>query len=424
MTPSTPLAVLLSPRLPAVEAARRVGARSLVLAPDLSEPGVRRAAEAADQAMAVAWSDHPKLMSALGHLAGAPSPAAVFGFAEASALTAARANEALRLPGNPHAAVAYLTDKAALRGKVNQLTRSPVRYEHCDRVALLVAVAERVGYPCVAKPRTGSGGQDVHVLHDAADAAVLAAGLPSEPALIVEEFLAGPEYSVEAHSRDGEHAILAVTRKHTTGPPAYAETGYDLPAELHEEDTARIHDLVTATLTTAGHRTGPSQTEVILTEDGPRLIESHAHPGIDHISDLLLAATGTDLAALAIGTALGLPVPPHPPRSGGRFAGVRLLRLPAGRLLTVEGVDEARALHGVTRLEITVPPGGHVPETTSRVAGHGVLAAVADGPQELDAVLRKAQDLLHPVMAPRSHRSSSPAPSALSASSKEEQTAA
>ncbi|MBL1068496.1 ATP-grasp domain-containing protein [Streptomyces sp. 7-21] len=441
MNAPKPLAVLLSPRLPVVEAARALGARALVLAPDLSDPGIRRAARAADEAVAVDWTDHPRLLRTLSDLGAPQARASVFGFAEASALAAARANEALRLPGNPHAAVAYLTDKAALRGKVNQLTRSPVRYEHCDHAAHLVAIAERVGYPCVAKPRTGSGGQDVHVLHSAADAAVLAAGLPSEPALIVEEFFAGPEYSVEAHSRDGEHTVLAITRKYTAGPPTYAETGYDLPADLDEESAAAIRELAAVTLTAAGHRWGPSQTEVILTEDGPRLIESHAHPGADDISDVLLAATGTDLAALTIGTVLGLPVP-RPAPGTARYAGVRYPVLPPGRLLAVEGVDEARALDGVTRVEITVPEGGHVPETTSRVAGHGAVCGVADTPAELDALLSKALGLLRPVVVPlapsglgRTDGSASPeaprraapeaaADTAPDASSKEEQTAA
>ncbi|WP_183091462.1 ATP-grasp domain-containing protein [Streptomyces radicis] len=395
MTPQTPLAVLLSPRLAVVEAAREVGARSLVLAPDLTDPDIREAAAAADEAMTVDWRDHPRLMMAIGHLANLSVRVSVFGFAEPSALIAARANEALRFPGNPHAAVAYLTDKAALRGKVNQLTGAPVRFEHCDRAAHLAAVAERVGFPCVAKPRTGFGGQDVHLLRAAADAALLAADLPPEPALIVEEFLEGPEYSVEAHSQDGKHRILVITRKHTSGTPGCPETGYDLPADLDDDTTDRIHQLVHATLNTAGQRSGPSQTEVILTEEGPRLIESHAHPGEDRVSELLLS-TGTDIPALTIATVLGLPAPA--PAPADRYVGMRFLRFPPGLLEGVDGFAEARGLPGVTRLEIDVPLGSHVPETTSRVAGHGFVTAVADTSQELEAVLRKAMDTVRPVV--------------------------
>lgn len=429
MTSQTPLAVLLSPRPSDVAAAHRVGARSLVLAPNLSAPGIRKAVAAADSAITVDWSDHPQLTMALGHLTNLPARTSIFGFTEASALVAARANAALRLPGNPHAAVAYLTDKAALRGKVNQLTRSPVRYEHCDHAAHLVAVADRVGYPCVAKPRTGSGGQDVHLLRSAADAAVLAAGLPAEPALIVEEYLEGPEYTVEAHSHEGEHTILAISRRYTTGAPDFATVGYDVPAELPDDTTAAIHDLVTATLAAAGHRSGLSQTEVVLTAQGPRLIESHAHPGDESVQDLL-RLTGTDLTAHTIAAQLGLPLPGRLAGARGTHAGTRVLRLPPGQLRAVEGADEVRALAGVAALKITVPLGSHVPEATSRAAGHGCLTAVADGSNELEAVLRKALDLLRPVVVPKpsphtsaTSSTSSPGPAA-EAATEEEHSAA
>ncbi|RKN39806.1 ATP-grasp domain-containing protein [Streptomyces hoynatensis] len=420
MSPQTPLAVLLSPRLSVVEAARRVGARSLVLAPDLSRPGIREAAVAADEALTVDWRDHPRLMMAIGHLANLPARAAVFGFTETAALIAARANEALRFPGNPHAAVAYLTDKAALRGKVNLLTGAPVRFEHCDRAAHLEAVAERVGFPCVAKPRTGAGGQDVHLLRDAADAARLAAELPPEPALIVEEFLDGPEYSVEAHSRAGVHTVLALTRKYSTCVTGCRTDGYDVPAELDPATTEEIHRLVDATLNTAGQRSGPSQTEVVLTSQGPRLIESHAHPGADCISDLLLMTTGTDLPALSIASALELPLPTPVPGHG--YAGIRFLHLPPGLLTAVDGVAEARALPGVRAAEVTVPIGSHVPEATSRVAGHGYVTAVADSPQELEALLRKALDTLRPVVVPEPSADSPP--EAAARPKEEEHTAA
>lgn len=399
MMSQAPLAVLLSPRPAEVRAAREVGARTLVLAPDLSAPGIREAVAVAHDALTVDWLDHPGLLMAIGHLSAYPARVSVFGFAEASALVAARVNEALRFPGNPHAAVAYLTDKVALRGKVNQLTGTPVRFEQCDRVTHLVAAAEQVGFPCVAKPRTGSGGQGVHLLRDVADAALLAAELVSDPVLIVEEFLDGPEYSVLAHSRDGEHTVLAVAEKHLSDGPGFTENGHDLPAGLDPRDRARVEELVTATLGAAGHRSGLSLTEVVRTEHGPRLIESHAHPGPGRLGDLLALATGTDPVALAVATALRLPVPEFHPPSGGRCAGIRILRLPPGRLLeAVHGIDEAYALPGVADIGITVRVGSHVPEATSRAAGHGFVTAVAACPGELEALLGKALSLLRPVV--------------------------
>ncbi|WP_165985690.1 acetyl-CoA carboxylase biotin carboxylase subunit family protein [Streptomyces sp. YIM 98790] len=402
MAPRTPTALLLSPTPAMVRAAREAGARSLVLASDLSAPPVREAVLAADDAIAVDWCNHPRLLAAIGHYSDTPQRmpapgrrASVFGFGEASALVAARANEALGLPGNPHAAVAYLTDKAALRDRVNRLAATPVRFERCDRAAGLVPAAERVGFPCVVKPRTGSAGQDVHMLHGAAEAHALARQLAPDAALIVEEYLSGPEFTVEAHSRDGRHTVLAVTRTHTSGAPGCVVTGHDLPVELGGRLHDEIAELVDITLDAAGHRHGPSSTEIIITERGPALVESHAHPASDRMGELLALATGTDPYVLAYATVLGLPGGPAYRRRRRRYAAVRYLPPAAGRMLDPGCLTAARAVPGVTAVEAPAsPPDSHAPATTSRVAGHGAITATADSPQDLSRVLREVQDRL------------------------------
>lgn len=401
MTPRQPTAILLSPSPAMVRAARGLGVRSLVVAPDLGDPAVREAAVLADEAIAVDWSDHPRLLGALGHFADSRLPssrgphASVFGFRETSALVAARANEALCLPGNPHAAVAYLTDKAALRDRVNQLAATPVRFERCDRAAALVPAAERVGFPCVVKPRTGSGGQDVHKLHNAAEAHALARQLAPEPALIVEEYLEGPEYCVAAHSAGGRHTILAVARKHTTGAPECGDIGYELPAALGSGSLSKIHQLVETTLDAAGQRGGPSHTEVVITARGPALIESHGHPGAERISELLTLATGIDPYALAVATVLDLPEPKATTK--GQHTAARLLPLTLQAMHDAERAGQARAVPGVVSVELGAPLGSHAPATTSRVAGHGVITATGATPQEVARALREAEDRLLPA---------------------------
>jgi biotin carboxylase len=402
MSPRQPTAVLLSPSPAMMRAVRGLGVRSLVVAPDLEDAAVREAAVLADESIAVDWCDHPRLLAALAHFADTrlripEGPrASVFGFQETSARVAARANEALGLPGNPHAAVAYLTDKAALRDRVNQLAVTPVRFERCDRAAALVPAAERVGFPCVVKPRTGSGGQDVHKLHNAAEAHALARQLAPEPALIVEEYLEGPEYGVAAHSAAGRHTVLAVARKHTTGAPECGDIGYELPAELGQGSLAKIHQLVETTLNAAGQRGGPSHTEVVITARGPALIESHGHPGAERIGELLTLATGIDPYALAVATVLDLPAPPKP-TARAQHTAARLLPLTLQALHDAERASQARAVPGVVSVELGAPLGSHAPATTSRVAGHGVITATGATPQEVTRALREAEDRLIPA---------------------------
>ncbi|MFF3861022.1 hypothetical protein [Streptomyces sp. NPDC002209] len=114
-----PKAVLLSPRPAVVAAARRAGAHTVVVAPDRPVPSDR---EGAERRVRADRRDHRRLIAAVGRLdAVRHGRARVFGFDQAGALAAARANEALGLPGTPAAAVTALMDKAALRARSNTL---------------------------------------------------------------------------------------------------------------------------------------------------------------------------------------------------------------------------------------------------------------------------------------------------------------
>lgn len=53
--------------------------------------------------------------------------------------------------------------------------------------------------------------------------------------IIAEKFIEGPEVSVEAISWDGQHTILGVTDKITTGYPGFVETGHSMPSALAPE---------------------------------------------------------------------------------------------------------------------------------------------------------------------------------------------
>ncbi|MBB0243566.1 ATP-grasp domain-containing protein, partial [Streptomyces alkaliphilus] len=371
LSSGTPIAILLDPAPAAVRAARKVGARCLALASPSASPEVRQACLMADERVDVDWSDHPSLLEAIHHFADPPTRssdrrprASVLGFTAVGSLAAARANESLGLPGNPHAAVAYLTDKAALRDRVNRSTASPVRFERCDRVAALVPTAERVGFPCVVKPRTGSGGTDVHLLRSAADADVFSRRSAPEPALIVEEYLEGPELRVDVHSRDGRHTVLAVSRRvrpaqspspASPGPGTFVLTGsargWDLPVDLGRREQARVQRLAETTLTAAGHRHGHARVEMVLTRRGPLLLEADADPGADPFPEFLAAATGHDIHALTLAGVLGRP-DPGVRRSPAGYAGLRRILSADGLPPAPERVEAARAVPGVVSVDV------------------------------------------------------------------------
>ncbi len=135
---------------------------------------------------------------------------------------------------------------------------------------------------------------------------------------IMEEYLEGPEYSIESLSFDGRHVILAITEKLTGA--GFIEYGHALPANLAPADETALRDCVTTFLDALEFRHGPAHTEAKLTARGPRIVESHGRPGGDRIPDLVRAVYGLDIETYTLGRAAGvmslLEVVPGP--GGGR----------------------------------------------------------------------------------------------------------
>ncbi|MFJ6936981.1 ATP-grasp domain-containing protein [Streptomyces sp. NPDC101132] len=387
------MAVLLSPRPAVLAAARRAGAQPVVVAPGLPVPSDR---EGAERRVRTDWRDHPRLVGALGGLAEVRAGrAAVFGFGAASALAAARANEELGLPGTPPSAVTALMDKAALRARVNGLGGRPVSFARCGRADLLPFIANLIGYPCVVKPRAGADGEGVRRILDPADAVAAAPGYPAITDLLVEEFLEGPELTVEAFSRGGRHRILGWARRLPAGDDRLAAAGHELPYSLNASVRAAVHRLVAAVLDLAGHRDGPSHTELIITEHGPRLVETHARPGGEELAALLRLAHGTDPLALALAAGLGLPEPVR--RPGAPHVGLRYLDFPPGHRISQRELTAARAVPGVVRVTLRIPVGATVRRPPSGSFHHAYVLAAARTAPALAATLAHAAALLHPV---------------------------
>jgi biotin carboxylase len=182
---------------------------------------------------------------------------------------------------------------------------------------------------------------------------------------LVEDYLTGPEFSVETLSCDGVHQVVGITAKRTTGPPGFVETGHVFPAPLPEPQATAVRRATTALLDRAGYRFGPAHTEVILTPRGPRIVESQARLGGDRIPLLIATATGFDIErAVFDALADGRPAPPPTPH---RYAAIRFFRLPPGRLAGTGDTDAIRALPHVHALHFPFRPGDCLPPVTSTV---------------------------------------------------------
>lgn len=189
-------------------------------------------------------------------------------------------------------------------------------------------------YPLIVKPTDRSGSRGIFLVEDyaALRAAVPLSLSPSfEHRAVIEEFIAGDEYSCESISFAGEHHILALTKKHTTGAPHFIETGHDEPADIPPALEPAVKEQIRRALDALHIEYGASHTEFKLTPDGARIIEIGARMGGDCIgSDLVYLSTGMDFTAMVIDAACGK-APDLTPKRAPRRASIRFIFTEADR---------------------------------------------------------------------------------------------
>lgn len=197
--------------------------------------------------------------------------------------------------------------------------------------------AARLGYPVVLKPSALAGSIGVVRVDRPEDLAERFAACrgsghgtygSAADLLLVEEYLDGPEVSVESVVRDGVVDIVALTRKRLGPAPYFEETGHAVaPGEPDAADPG-IRAVAEAAHHALGVRWGATHTELRLTGRGPRVIELAVRPAGDLIPLLVRLATGTDLGCAAAAAMAGREKAPAPQARAGAAAAIRFFYPP------------------------------------------------------------------------------------------------
>jgi len=165
-------------------------------------------------------------------------------------------------------------------------------------------------FPLIVKPTDRSGSLGVKKVtnrDELFDAVERAKKQSFSKEAIIEEFVSGHEISVETISWKGEHYVLAITDKVTTGNPYYVELEHHQPSILAESIINKIKVETKKALSALNVNFGASHSEFMITENGEvYAIEVGARMGGDFIgSTLVYLSTGYDFVKGIIEVALG-----------------------------------------------------------------------------------------------------------------------
>lgn len=163
--------------------------------------------------------------------------------------------------------------------------------------------------PLIVKPTDRSGSRGIFKItkkEQLPDAIKAACAESFENKALIEEFVEGNEYSVECVSYHGNHKLLTVTEKITTGAPHFIETGHNEPAPISNELKIKIESIIYHALDSLKITEGASHSEIKIDEDeNIKIIEIGSRMGGDCIgSDLVRISTGFDFTKMVLDVAL------------------------------------------------------------------------------------------------------------------------
>lgn len=328
----------------------------------------------------------------------------VYPAAEWAVQACAEAVTRLGLPGITPQVALCARNKVAMRDALGGKGDFNPPYESATTFSVARAAATRIGYPLIVKPGDGNASRGVRRVdapQELEQAFLLALAASNSGEVLLEGFLDGEEYNVDGMVFDGRYIPGAVTGKIRSSPPHRFDLGIFTPAFDTEDEEIHIFSAVQAALNAIGFHSGTTHVEVIVQSGHPFIVEIAGRPGGGRIpSDLIPLSHGMDFVADSLRIAVGLS-----PESRRRYRrGSALVWIPAipGRVVCIQGIDEARSVAGVHDLHMAASPGAVLDPIVDCTTRDKVGYVLTTGPtvSQALAAARQAQDLIRIVTEP------------------------
>lgn len=326
-------------------------------------------------------------------------PVAVVPAIEYATPFAARLAERYGLPGAGYGAARILRDKALLR-RVSAAAgiAGPVSVPVQGPADVLAFLEERSG-PVVLKPANRQASVGTRIVRDAAeverawadclvqDEGIFVPDRPMELSMLAEQYVEGPEFSVEMLVRDGVALFVNVTGKRLFPGAHPVEMAHVVPADIPDRLAESLGELTGRVVGAVGFRDGVVHCEWIVSDGAAYLVECAGRMPGGGILDTIQLAYPVPLLREYYAVMKGEePAGPLPARAKGGAA-VRFLVTEPGRVRGVHGVERAREVDGVFLVHTTVA-GERFTGLRHSWDRAGVVMATADSAAE---ALRRAE---------------------------------
>lgn len=301
----------------------------------------------------------------------------------------ARVAKALHLPFYSEETAVWSTDKYQMK---QRFIESGVP---CAQGRLIHNADEATDlyFPVICKPRDNSGSRGVKLcrnlqeLQECINEAFLYSKLDT---ILVEEFIAGQEFSIESLHYDGKSEVIQFTEKRTTKFPYNVELGHKQPANLTDDQRDTIREIVSKIGLSLNFENCPSHTELKINERGIFVIETSPRLGGDYITSTLTPlSTGINIEDQLLHIALGEKVDSKSGRVE-KASGVCFFSYPEGMVKAIAPeIIKVSSLPHIHNFEIKLKEGDQINQITSSINRYGQFIVDGKNRKDVDVLIDK-----------------------------------
>ncbi|MFD5339463.1 ATP-grasp domain-containing protein [Streptomyces hawaiiensis] len=299
----------------------------------------------------------------------------VITFSESAVVTAAAVAEELGLPGIGVEAAKASRNKYLMRLAHQRAGAPHPSFRYVETLEQAQAAAQELGYPVILKPTMGAGSHYVFRIGGPVEMAERFAqasegigslfwahsevtGLDLGPqGLLVESFLDGAEYLMEALAWDDDVYLGSVVDRITEEGATYDDDIHHAPTALSEADLKAVHDVVRAGMRAQGLRRSVAHAEVRFHQGKPYVLEIAARVGGGGLDEIARLTADYDPIRAVADIGLGVkPAVRHYDPTGVHITSMCLI-CDAGVVRRIDVPEDVSASERAFLLKITARPG-------------------------------------------------------------------
>ena len=301
--------------------------------------------------------------------------------------------EKLGLPGIPYESALNASDKSRMRECFKNaslpspdfITITEADLPLTQNGGKISPLLSNFKFPIVIKPVDNMGGRGcrrVDTAKELDDAAKNAISFSRSGRAILEKYMEGPEFSVDAIVYHGEITICGLADRHIFFPPYFIEMGHTMPTVIKKEKQDAILDTFRAGIHALGldgeESIGAAKGDIKLTAKGPMIGEIAARLSGGYMSGWTYPySSGASPIKGAILAAMGRKPEGLVPVKEWTCAERAFISIP-GTVKEIIGADKVKTINHVNDFFLRITEGGKVSFPENNVTKCGNIIASAE----------------------------------------------